>query len=152
MISKPATPFWRLDALDALGGLAFLSYRMAETQAGEIEASIPAVFARAPTFDPVNLTSRTIGLAASRRSFQAGLFIREEEIGFPELGDAIEFVRRCYAGGGGGAGAGPGGGLPPVPPEGEGPRPEFPGPPDFGIRRGASDGNVPGTSRLQGAS
>jgi hypothetical protein len=140
---------WRLDVLDPLAGLAFASYRISQVEVESLDAGIPAVFIGAPSFRPVNLTNRAIGLSAARRTFQAGLFLKGEEVGFPDLEGAIEFVRRCYVRGGGGAGGGPGGG-PPVPrePGPESPGPELPAPelprPDFdeidrGERRGTPE-------------
>src|SRR5262245_19802222 len=110
-----AEPAWRLDALDPVGGLAFASFRVSELEVERLDTAIPAVFIGAPTFQPVNVASRSAGLSATRRSFQPGLFIGAEEVGFPELEDAIEFVRRCYIRGGGGAGGGTGGAPPPRP-------------------------------------
>lgn len=119
---------WRLDVLDPVGGLAFASHRQSDGQAARLDTTLPAVFISAPTFQPVSVRSRAIGLAAARRSFQPGLFIEGDEVGFPELEDAIEFIRRCYQNGGGGAGTG-GGGAPPLGPEG--PEPELPQLPDL---------------------
>lgn len=113
---------WYLDVLDPLGGLAFASHRQSDKQAKRLDATPPAVFIGAPTFQPIGVRSRSVGFAAARRGFQSGLFIGGDEVGFPELEDVIEFVRRCYQNGGGGAGAGAGGGgAPPL-------RPEVPGP------------------------
>lgn len=112
---ETGTNAWRLDAMDPLGGLAFASYRASENLASSLDTGIPAIFIGAPTFQPVSLTNRAIGLAASRRSFQAGLFLRGDEVGFPDLEDVIEFVRRCYVRGGSGGGSAPGGGPLPVP-------------------------------------
>jgi hypothetical protein len=138
-MTETGTYAWRLDTLDPLGGLAFASYRVSELQASALDAGVPAIFIGAPTFQPVSLTNRSVGLAASRRSFQAGLFLRGDEVGFPDLEDVIEFVRRCYIRGGSGGGSAPGGGPLPLPEGG----PEFPVGPIF-EGTGGGEGDLPG--------
>jgi hypothetical protein len=140
-MSEAEKKAWRLDALDAVGGLAFASFRISDVDATALDAGIPATFIGAPTFQPMHLTSRSPGLAASRRSFQAGLFIDSQEVGFPDLEDVIEFVRRCYFRGGGGGGTPPDGRLPPAPDGG----PEFPERPEFEEPRGGEEIDAKGT-------
>ena len=118
------TTAWFVDALDARAGLAFASFRAPDLAADLPDTNALAVYIAPPDFRPETLSSRAAGLAATRASFQTGLFLEESEIGFPVLDDLIEFVRRLYVAGGGGDGAGgTGGGVapPPDPGRGEGP-------------------------------
>lgn len=107
---------WRIDALDARGGLAFLSYREPDLSNSKTDLDLPGVFVGAPEFQPQSISSRAAALAAGRRAFQLGLFIGGEEVGFDGIESVIEFVRRGYLRGGGGDSAGPGPGGPPPPP------------------------------------
>jgi hypothetical protein len=47
-------------------------------------------------FQPEPLASRAPGLAATRGTFQAGLFAEGCEVGLTTLEEAIEFIRRGY--------------------------------------------------------
>jgi hypothetical protein len=111
--------FWRFDALDARGGLAFASFRDADLTADKID-DVYAVHVGPPSFSPEPVLSRALGCAAFRGAFQPGLFLGEHEVAFSTLSSLIEFVRRGYmAGGGGDSANGGGSGVPPV--LGEGP-------------------------------
>jgi len=113
---------WFIDALDSRAGLAFVSHRSADLLGSDQDIDNNAVHIGPPHFRPETVASRAIGMAATRGSFQTGLFFEEREVGFDTLEDAIEFVRRTYVSGGGGDGAGGGGGggggVPPRPPDG----------------------------------
>jgi hypothetical protein len=114
---------WYLDALDARGGLAFASYRPADLGGTDISADLPAVFVEPPHFRVVHVPNRTLGLAASRRTFQLGMFLDGEEVPFGTLDDVVEFARRCYmrSAGGDGPDSTPLGGGPPIVPPDRGP-------------------------------
>jgi hypothetical protein len=113
------TQAWFIDALDARGGLAFTSRRPADLLTDDPVLDAPCVFVGPPIFRPEMVSNRSIGFAATRGSFQLGLFLREAEVAFPSLEDVVEFVRRAYLrGGGGDAAGGAGSGVPPRP-EGE---------------------------------
>ena len=120
--SPPEDFFWRFDALDARGGLAFASFRGADLRADKID-DVHAVHLGPPSFSPEPILSRALGFAAFHGAFQPGLFLEDHEVAFSTLSSLIEFVRRAYlAGGGGDSTNGGGSGVPPVPPElGEGP-------------------------------
>ena len=97
---------WRLDAFDARAGRAFVAYRE-EGFGGDCDE--PAMFIEPPKFRPVRVGSRAPGMAATRHSFQQGLFAGKQEVSFSSLDAVTEFVRRCYvAGRGGGDGEGEG--------------------------------------------
>lgn len=87
---------WRIDAWDSLAGRAFLCRRNPDRQ--EIaQLDSPVVFVAPPYFQPEPLASRAPGFAATRSTFQAGLFFGDgEEVGFETLEDAIAFIRRGY--------------------------------------------------------
>ena len=113
------TPYWRIDALDARAGMAFACYRGAESTADvEVDPDLPAVFIGPPTYRPEYLTSRALGLAAARGSFQERLFSGGGEVGFNELAELIDYVRRSMVSGSSGDGGGAGSSqVPPPPPE-----------------------------------
>lgn len=91
---------WRVDAWDARAGLAFASYRPADDRSVDhVALDVPTVFISPPTFRPEQLESRAVAFGASRSSFQQGLFARGREVGFQELGQLIETVRRSYVAG-----------------------------------------------------
>jgi hypothetical protein len=117
------TEAYFIDSLDARGGLAFASYRSADLSKGDADVDLPSVFIGPPMFRPERVASRAVAFAASRGSFQFGLYVGEAEVAFPTLEDVIEFVRRAYLRGGSGDGAGGiGPGVPQIPggaPEGE---------------------------------
>src|SRR6516165_10117031 len=86
---------WRIDAWDSLAGRAFLCRRLPDGQdAPQLDQSV--VFVTPPFFQPEPLASRAPGLAATRGTFQAALFVDGEEVGFDTLDDAIAFIRRGY--------------------------------------------------------
>lgn len=127
------TEAWRIDSLDARGGLAFASFREADLLREQIDFDQPAVFLSAPAFEPEPITSRALAFGAARAQAQLGVYTgldeREvpAELAFSDLNALREFVRRAYlAGGGGDAGGGGGGGddggPPPPSSAGEGPR------------------------------
>lgn len=105
---------WFIDALDADAGIAFASFRGPDLTAPSIDPDAPTVHIAAPDFSVSQLTSRALGLAAVRGSFQAGVFWEGGELGFAVLSDLVEFVRRAYIRRGGGSG-------PPGAPEGAAP-------------------------------
>ncbi len=128
---------WRIDALDARGGLAFASRRAGRFSelGGRLQDPLCA-FIGAPGFQPEMVANRSIALAGIRGVFQYRLFIDEDEVAFPTLAAVTEFVRRVYLRGGGGDGAGGvgGEGPPPILPV---ERPDLPGSPDL---EGESEG------------
>jgi hypothetical protein len=100
----------------------------------------PAVFIGPPFFQGESVASRAIGFAATRGSFQFGLFSDGEEIAFSTLQGVCEFIRRVYVSSGGGdtdSGIGPA----PVVPNPETGGGEFPLPPENGgsVARGMLD-------------
>jgi hypothetical protein len=123
------TEAYFIDSLDARAGLAFASYRSADLSNDDVDVDLPSVFIGPPMFRPERVSSRGIAFAASRGSFQLGLYVDGAEVAFPTLEDVIEFVRRAYLRGGGGDGAGGiGPGVPQIPggaPERGGPLPVF---------------------------
>ena len=112
---------WRIDALDARGGLAFATWRGSDDDEAVDGADLypRCIFVGAPGFQPEVVTNRSIALSSSRGLFQTGLYIENEEVTFPTLAALVEFVRRSYLTGAGGDGSDGGGG------EGA-PRPETP--------------------------
>ena len=87
---------WRIDAWDSLAGRAFLCRRVPDGD-NDPHLDQPTVFVAPPYFQPESLSSRAPGFAATRTSFQAGLFLQGgEEVGFETLQDAISFIRRGY--------------------------------------------------------
>jgi hypothetical protein len=119
---------WYIESLDALGGRAFASYRHqlppasvesmdADSLDSEPEAET-CYFIGPPHFAPEPVTRVATALAATRGTFQLGLFDERSEIPFATLDDVAEFVRRAYISGGAGDGGAGGGGVPPAPPEG----------------------------------
>jgi hypothetical protein len=117
---------WRIDALDGRAGRAFASLRPADLLSSLPELNQSCVFVAAPYFQPEAVSSRATALAATRGSFQLGIFDGAGgEVGFPSLEALLEFVRRVYLrAGGGDPGAGPAPGVPPRPEGPEPPRPE----------------------------
>jgi hypothetical protein len=88
---------WRFDAWDARAGLAFASYRPADDfEQGHLNLDFPTVFLGPPIFQPEQLESRALALAACRGTFQQGWFLGGRELGFDELSDLIVEVRRAY--------------------------------------------------------
>ncbi len=123
-MEEEAAPLWHIDALDARAGHAFAAWRAADLHSENLAVDAPGVFIGPPSFSPEAVSSRAVGLAATRASAQLGLVVDETEVGFATLGELAEFVRRLYLGGGGGdGGGGIGPGVPPLP---EGGGPEFP--------------------------
>ena len=119
---------WRLDALDARGGLAFATWRGEENgNACEPDSESRSVFIGAPGFQPEIVANRSIAFSSARGLFQPGLFVKKEEITFRTVAAVAEFVRRTYLSGGGGDGSDDGGGdVPPLPEDPDG-RPDLPG-------------------------
>jgi len=89
---------WRIDAWDSLAGRAFLCLRAADDHS-EPDLDRSSIFISPPFFQPEAVASRAPGFAACRGTYQAGLFVDGEEVGFETLADAIEFVRRGYISG-----------------------------------------------------
>jgi hypothetical protein len=112
---------WYIDALDARAGMGLATYREADLKTNTVDLGRPAVFIGPPFFHGESVASRAIGFAATRGSFQLGLFLNDEEIAFATLQGVCEFIRRVYISSGGGdtdSGIGP---APVVPnPESEG--------------------------------
>jgi hypothetical protein len=91
---------WRFDAWDSRAGLAFVSYRPADNyQQAYLDLDIPTVFIGPPAFQPEQLASRAVALAACRGTFQQGLFAEGSELGFGQLSEIIEQIRRAYIAG-----------------------------------------------------
>jgi hypothetical protein len=122
---------WYIDALDTRAGMGLATYRDADLNTDSVDLGRPAVFIGPPFFKGESVASRAIGFAATRGSFQLGLFLNNGEVAFPTLQGVCEFLRRVYVSSGGGdtdSGIGPaplvpnpesgGGEFPPVP-EGE---------------------------------
>lgn len=120
---------WRIDAMDGVGGLAFVSWRAMDLIDGQANLDLPSYAITAPDFRPEPLSSRAIGFAATRRGFQLGVWSDGEELSFATLEAVSQFVMRVYVasagrGGTGGAtprpeggGRGGGGGGRETPPE-----------------------------------
>jgi hypothetical protein len=85
-------------------GLA--TYRDADLNDATVDLGKPAVFIGPPFFQAESVASRAIGFAATRGSFQLGLFSGGEERGgevaFSTLQGVCEFIRRVYVSSGGG--------------------------------------------------
>jgi hypothetical protein len=121
--------YWYIDALDARAGMGLATYRDADLNDDTVDLGKPAVFIGPPFFQAESVASRAIGFAATRGSFQFGLFSGGEEIAFATLQGICEFIRRVYVSSGGGdtdSGISPapvvpnpetGGGELPTPPE-----------------------------------
>jgi hypothetical protein len=86
---------WRIDAWDSLAGRAFMCLRATDGNS-DPQLDHSAVFVAPPYFQPEPLASRAPGLAATRGTFQAGLFFDGEEVGFATLADAIAYIKRGY--------------------------------------------------------
>jgi hypothetical protein len=109
-------PQWRIDTLDARGGLAFASWRDDDlVGAKNANREPPSIFIGAPDFRPEPVANRAIALAAGRGAFQTRLFVDGVEASFPTPTAVVEFVRRAYLRSGGGDGADGGGGETPLP-------------------------------------
>jgi hypothetical protein len=94
-IDESPDSLWRIDAWDSLAGRAFLCRRLPDSNS-DPQLDHAAVFVAPPYFQPESLASRAPGLAATRGTFQAGLFAGRGEVGFATLDDAIAFIRRGY--------------------------------------------------------
>lgn len=108
-------PAWKIDTLDARGGLAFASWYDEPSLDSDGDSRNYCIFVGAPSFEPEPITNRAIALAASRGAFQTGLFADGNEVLFPTPSAVAEFVRRVYLRSGGGDGAEGGGGERPPP-------------------------------------
>jgi hypothetical protein len=93
---------WYIDALDARAGMGLATYRDADLHTSTVDLGKPAVFIGPPFFQGESVASRAIGFAATRGSFQLGLFLDNEEIAFATLQGVCEFIRRVYISSGGG--------------------------------------------------
>jgi hypothetical protein len=94
--------FWYIDALDARAGMGLATYREADLDTHTIDLGKPAVFVGPPFFQGESVASRAIGFAATRGSFQLGLFVDGQEVAFDTLQGVCEFIRRVYISSGGG--------------------------------------------------
>jgi hypothetical protein len=109
-------PDWRIDTLDARGGLAFATWGEDNLTGGLNASSEPyCIFVGPPDFRPEPVANRSMALAAGRGAFQTGLFVEGVEVPFPTPTAVAEFVRRTYLRGGGGDGIDGGGGETPPP-------------------------------------
>ncbi len=93
---------WYIDALDARAGMGLATYRDADLHDSTIDLGKPAVFISPPFFQGESVASRAIGFAATRASFQLGLFLQNAEVSFATLQGLCEFIRRVYISSGGG--------------------------------------------------
>jgi len=124
------TRAWRIDTLDARGGLAFATWREAITAIPEAAIDDkPCFFVGAPDFRAQPVANRAIALAAGRGTFQTGLFAGNTEISFPSPDALVEFVRRTYVGSGAGDGTDGGGGGNATPETRRPDGPDLPNPP-----------------------
>jgi hypothetical protein len=96
------TALWYIDALDARAGMGLATCRHADLNTNTVDLGRPAVFIGPPFFQGESVASRAIGFAATRGSFQLGLFLGGEEIAFATLQGVCEFIRRVYISSGGG--------------------------------------------------
>ena len=117
---EPGSAKWRIDTLDARGGLAFASWREADLEEGARLFDRPVFHFSPPAFTAIPVASPATALAAERHGFQMGLLDAEGEIPFENLTDVAEFVRRVYIGSGRSDGD-DGDDSPVPPPEGEPP-------------------------------
>jgi len=109
---------WRIDALNARGGVAFTSYRTADLREdAQANLDVPCYALSAPDFRPEPLTSRALAFAGERRGLQLGVWDDGTELAFDDLETVVEFVRRVYLTASGRGGGGGGGEAPPVPVE-----------------------------------
>ena len=93
---------WYIDALDARAGMGLATCRDADLNTNTVDLGRPGVFIGPPFFQGESVASRAIGFAATRGSFQLGLFLNGEEIAFATLQGVCEFIRRVYISSGGG--------------------------------------------------
>ena len=98
---------WFIDAWAVRDGVAFASRRTE----GSIDAT-NTVFMSVPALEPIPVGRITTALGATRGSFQAGLYGTDgHEIGFDDLSQIRELIRRAYLA----SGIGPGGAAAPAP-------------------------------------
>jgi hypothetical protein len=76
---------WYIDALDARAGIGLATYREADLNTNTVDLGRPGVFISPPFFQGESVASRAIGFAATRGSFQLGLFVEGGEIAFATL-------------------------------------------------------------------
>ena len=107
---------WRVDSLDAKAGYAFATWREPWSDDSPLDCDT-TVFFQAPDFVAQRVASPSVALAASRSTFQLGLYESPTtEALFPELDALREFVRLAYLrASGDGAPPGGEGPLPPLP-------------------------------------
>jgi hypothetical protein len=138
---------WYVDTLDARGGLAFASWRAADSKEDTALRDRPVFHFSPPAFAPIPIASPAPALAAERYGFQLGLFDADGEVPFGSLDEVAEFVRRIYIGTGRSDGTSGGEGVPAPPPEGE--PPDLPSEP---LRGDADEGPLrKGLRRLEKA-
>src|SRR5277367_1866045 len=89
--------FWYIDALDPRAGMGLATYREPDLNTDTVDLGRPAVFIGPPFFQAESVASRAIGFAATRGSFQLGLFSGDDEnngeIAFSSLQGVCEFIR-----------------------------------------------------------
>lgn len=111
------SPAWHIDAWDQRAGRGFVTFRTPDMRTADgLEGG--SHFVGPPDFVPEYVASRAIAFSAARGYFTLGLVDGEgEEIGFPSLAAAVDFIRRGYLRGSGedGPPPGPGGGPPGFP-------------------------------------
>jgi hypothetical protein len=101
-MSPPLPQGWHVDAWSVRDGMAFASYRSHEA----ISTATSSVFIGVPGLDVVPLGSVSPALWAARASFQDGLHDADgQSIGFEDLDQVKELVRRGFLAGGLGPGA-----------------------------------------------
>lgn len=93
---------WYIDALDARAGMGLATCRDADLNTNTVDLGRPGVFIGPPFFQGESVASRAIGFAATRGSFQLGLFLDDGEVAFATLQGVCEFIRRVYISSGGG--------------------------------------------------
>jgi hypothetical protein len=87
---------WFIDSLDVAGGLAFASWRAADTDEQAAYADSIATYYIAPPFFVPERAPRAIALAARRGAFQTGFYARDAERAFAELSHVVDVTRRAY--------------------------------------------------------
>ena len=110
---------WRLQAFDLRAGLAFATYREAQSASQEL-GNWPCLFYAPPDFSAEPIDNVAAALAATRGSFDSALFAGNQEAVFDTPEEVAEFLRRAYvssAGGDGADGAAGEGEPSPSPPE-----------------------------------
>jgi hypothetical protein len=93
---------WYIDAWSVLDGIAFASQRgPRDWDAPVLTPAVTTVLIGPPDWRAVGIAKLTTALAATRGTFQEGVFDEEDaEIAFDSLDDVREVVRRAYLAGG----------------------------------------------------